>query len=57
MLAIERDGGTLNVDMLQFIMPPSVASFFHLDLVVRALEHYHSLDGRASAKRLVDVSL
>ena len=55
--AIQRDGGTIKIDMLQFFVPPDIPAFLHLDFVARALEDDHAPYRCAAAQRFIDISL
>src|SRR5262249_34742604 len=39
MLAVERHGRTVRVDILQFAVPPDVAPFFHLNFIPSATKN------------------
>src|SRR5439155_21856610 len=55
MLAIERRGRAVCIDIFQFPMPPDIASFFYVDVVSRAPKNDHALYRCAIAERVIDI--
>ena len=57
MLAVERDGRAIGVDVFELAMPPDIAAFFDVNLVAGAPKNDHPLDRCPALERFIDVLL
>ena len=57
MFAIERCRWTIVIDVFELAMPPDIAAFFHVDLIVRALENNHAFHRGPDAERVIHIFL
>ena len=57
MLGIEPHRRAMRIDVLQFAMPPNIATLLHVDLVARASVNNHALHRCAPLKRFIHILL
>ena len=55
MFAVDWRRRTVVIHIFELAVPPNVAPFFHVDLVMRALKNDHPFDRCPDAKRVIDV--
>ena len=55
MLAVESSRWAIIIDIFQLAMPPNVAPFLHVDIIVRALKNNHALDRCPAAERVIHI--
>ena len=56
-LAVVVDNRRVGIDVFQFAMPPDIASFLDMDLIVGTAEDDHFLDRRFTGQRGIDIVL
>ena len=56
-LAVERRRRAVCIHVLQFPMPPNIASFLHVDVICRATKNNHPPNRSAVAERVIDIFL
>src|SRR5262249_54659198 len=55
-LAVHRRRRTIVADVFELAMPPNVAPFFHMDLIMGALKNDHAPHGRAATESIIHIS-